>query len=312
MNLTIPNPRAAARTSGFTLVEALVVSGTLVILCGSMIMCNLYGLSMSVRQQIWLSCSDDAAKALGKMMTDIRAGASNTVGNGNLSGFTPAAIGGWQQGNALMIYQANTNGITNGWWVMYYYDPASSNLFRTNYNGTNSGSLDLVTANMREIGAPAYTEEELAFAREVGASVPREQKIARLRTGALPDSEDLADVDLNRRIYDPYAAERKGGASSDVAEVAWNLPTVEFSTTAFVTGVPGHSWQHAACAGTSIGRKSTLFASRVMAGTVLDLLTQPELTAKAWEEWRCRMKGRQYKSPLPMDLKPPLDQLPSQ
>jgi hypothetical protein len=148
MNLTIPNPRAAARTSGFTLVEALVVSGTLVILCGSMIMCNLYGLSMSVRQQIWLSCSDDAAKALGKMMTDIRAGASNTVGNGNLSGFTPAAIGGWQQGNALMIYQANTNGLTNGTWVMYYYDPASSNLFRTNYNGASPGSFDMVTANM--------------------------------------------------------------------------------------------------------------------------------------------------------------------
>ena len=181
------------------------------------------------------------------------------------------------------------------------------------HNGMQNCVLaDLVTANMREIGAPVYTEEELAFAREVGASVPREQKIARLRTGPLPDWEQLADVDLNRRIYDPYAAERKGGGSTDVADVAWNLPTVEFGTTAFVTGVPGHSWQHAACAGMSIGRKSTLFASRVMAGAVLDLLTRPELTAKAWEEWRCKMKGRQYKSPLQMDLKPPLDQLPSQ
>lgn len=30
---------------------------------------------------------------------------------------------------------------------MYYYDAASSNLFRTNYNGANPGSFDMVTAN---------------------------------------------------------------------------------------------------------------------------------------------------------------------
>ena len=181
------------------------------------------------------------------------------------------------------------------------------------HNGVQNRVLaDLVTANMREIGAPEYTKEELAFARKVGESVPREQKIARLRAGPLPDWEELVEVDLNRRIYNPYAVDRKGGGSSDVAEVAWNLPTVEFGTAAVVTGVPGHSWQVAACAGTDIGRKSTLFASRVMAATVLELLTQPALTAKAWEEWRRQTKGIEYKSPLPTDLKPPLDQLPSQ
>jgi prepilin-type N-terminal cleavage/methylation domain-containing protein len=141
------NPCAARPRSGFTLVEVVVVMATLVILCGSIIMCNLYGLSMSVRQQIWLSASDDAAQALGKMMTDIRAGASNDVGNGNLNGFTNAGSNIWQQGNALKIYQANTNGVTNGAWVMYYYDPPSSNLYRTNFTGSN-GDFDMVTANM--------------------------------------------------------------------------------------------------------------------------------------------------------------------
>jgi len=42
---------AVRERSGFTLVEALVVMATLVLLCGSIIMCNLYGVSMASRQQ---------------------------------------------------------------------------------------------------------------------------------------------------------------------------------------------------------------------------------------------------------------------
>jgi hypothetical protein len=149
MKVNFSNSVATGQRSGFTAIEALVVMATLVLLCGSIIMCNLFGVSMAVRQQIWLSASDDAAQALGKMMTDIRAGASNVVGSGNLAGFTPAPTTNWQQGNALKIYGANTNGITNGTYVMYYYDPASSNLCRTNWNGVNqTGDFDLITANM--------------------------------------------------------------------------------------------------------------------------------------------------------------------
>ena len=147
MKMRLSHATATGQRSGFTMVEMMVVMVTLVILCGSLIMCNLFGLSMAVRQQIWLSASDDSAQVLGKLMTDIRSGASNYVGNGNLGGFTNAGSNGWQQGNALMIYQANTNGLPNGAWVMYYYDPPSSNLYRTNYTGSN-GDFKTVTANM--------------------------------------------------------------------------------------------------------------------------------------------------------------------
>lgn len=69
--------------------------------------------------------------------------------------------------------------------------------------------------------------------------------------------------------------------------------------------------RNVASGGTSIGHKSSIFASKVMATTVLDLLTRPEALKKAKEEWKERMKDLVYKSPLPPDLKPPLDQLPS-
>jgi type II secretory pathway pseudopilin PulG len=147
MKLALPKPEILGRRSGFTLMEAVVVMGTLVILIGSMIMCNLFGLSMSVRQQIWLSASDDAGHALGTLMTDIRTGASNYVGSGNLGGFTNCADNSAQVGNALKIWVNTTNGGTNIPWILYYYDTVSNNLIRTNYTGSNYGDFKLVSAN---------------------------------------------------------------------------------------------------------------------------------------------------------------------
>ena len=181
------------------------------------------------------------------------------------------------------------------------------------HNGMPNRVLaELIVSNMREIGAPTYTEEELEFAKELAKSIPRKQKMAMLRRMAeqIPDAMELMDVDLNTKIYDPYGEGRKGGGSSDVADVAWNMPTQQFSTTMFIVGSPGHSWQNVASGGTSIGQKSSIFASKVMAATVIDLLTKPEVSKKAKEDWKERMKDLTYKSPLPPDLKPPLDQLP--
>lgn len=178
------------------------------------------------------------------------------------------------------------------------------------HNGLPNRTLgEAIVANMKEIGAPEYTEEELKFAKELGETIPQEQKRASLERSYLPDAMKLMDVDLNTNIYDPYGEERKGGGSSDVADVAWNMPTMQFGTAGFITGAPGHSWQHVASIGSSIGHKSSIFASKIMATTVLDLLRKPELLQKAKEEWEERMEGRTYESPLPEDLEPPLDQL---
>lgn len=173
----------------------------------------------------------------------------------------------------------------------------------------NRPLAEMVVANMRAIGAPTYTEAEEAFAAQIAESVSPEAKRAILRKSHLPDAMDLIDVNLNTRIYDPYGEGVVSGGSTDVAEVSWNTPTVEFSTTCFVVAMPGHSWQHTAVSGTSIGHKSSLFAAKVMASTTLDLLTDPEARQRVREDWEARMAGRTYTSPLPPDLAPPLDQL---
>ena len=178
------------------------------------------------------------------------------------------------------------------------------------HNGMENRLLgEIAIDNMRLVGAPEYSEEEEKFAEELAKSIPREKKKIGLIKSHLPDAMELMDVNLNSKIYDPIGEGEKGGGSSDVADVAWNTPTVQFRTVYTIVGAPGHSWQNVASNGTSIGHKSTIFASKVMAGSVIDLMHKPELLLKAKEEWKRQMMGREYKSPLPEGSKPPLDQL---
>jgi aminobenzoyl-glutamate utilization protein B len=176
------------------------------------------------------------------------------------------------------------------------------------YNVLPSKALsELVILNMREIGAPEYTEEELEFAGKIAETVPREQKRDALRKRKVPNWERYMDVDLVTDILDPWDEGEVSAGSTDVSDVSWNTPTMEFSTTAFVLGAPGHSWQHVACSGTSIGHKSLLFAAKVIAGSALDLITKQEMLKRAQDEFKDRMKGRKYKCPIPDELQPPLE-----
>jgi aminobenzoyl-glutamate utilization protein B len=176
------------------------------------------------------------------------------------------------------------------------------------YNLLPSKTLSgVVVGNMREVGSPSYNEEELAFAKKIAETVPREQKIDNLRKAKLPNWERYVDVDLVTDILDPWNEGEVSGGSTDVSDVSWKTPTMEFGTTTFVLGAPGHSWQAVACSGTSIGHKSLIFAAKTMAGSTLDLLTKPELLKKAKEEHEEKMKGRVYRCPIPDDINPPLE-----
>ena len=177
------------------------------------------------------------------------------------------------------------------------------------YNKIPSRTLsELVTANMREIGSPEYTEEEMEFAEELAKSISPGAKRDSLWKSKRPGWEELLDVTLDRTIPDAWNEGEVSHGSTDVSDVSWQIPTMEFGTTTYALGGPGHSWQNAAMSGTSIGHKSLVFASKVIAASAIDLLTRPELLKKAWEEHGERLRGKTYKSPVPPEAKPPLDQ----
>jgi len=171
----------------------------------------------------------------------------------------------------------------------------------------NKAMSDVVLVNMREIGPPDYSEEELEFARKIAETVPKDQKRDALRKIELPNWEKYMDVHLVQEVIDPWDEGKVMAGSTDVSDVSWKMPTMEFGTTTFVLGAPGHSWQAVACSGMSIGHKSLVFAAKTIAGAAFDLMTKPELLKRAQDEFKERLRGRTYKCPIPDDVQPPLE-----
>ena len=110
-------------------------------------------------------------------------------------------------------------------------------------------------------------------------------------------------------MVEPYTfnSSTRGGGSTDVGDVSWVVPTAGFGTATYVPGTPGHSWQAASCAGTSIGLKWMLNAAKTLALTTHSLFTNTKLVEEAKKEFY-KKRGLSYNyDPLVGDRKPALN-----
>jgi len=171
----------------------------------------------------------------------------------------------------------------------------------------NKTLAELVVKNMRGIGLPKYSDEDMQFASEISKTIPSESKVQELKKTGRPGWQALTDKVIDDEIPDPWGEEILSHGSTDVADVSWQAPTVEFGTATWVLGTTGHSWQSTAQSAAGIGDKSLIFAAKVMVGTIVDLLTAPNILVKAKEEHKARIAKKEYRSPIPPDSKPRLD-----
>ena len=143
-------------------------------------------------------------------------------------------------------------------------------------------------ANLERVGGVVYDEAERAFAEMIQGTL----------VNAIP-LESAAEV----QTYMP----RKGGGSTDVADVSWVVPTVGISTATWVPGTPAHSWQAIAAGGMSIGEKGMIVAAKTLALTAVDLFMDAELLVAATAEYRERVGPDFEYVSLVGDRDPPLD-----
>jgi type II secretory pathway pseudopilin PulG len=156
MRTHVPHSQFLRRQAAFTLVETLIVMTTLVIIIGSVIMCNLFGLSMATRQQIWMDATDDSAQAISVLMGDVRSAVTLAVGSYSSGTFTTNATTNQQSGNALMVYTTtNTTPC-----VLYYYSTTTSNLTRLYTDPNGNGSSTTVPSDpiTNDLTHPIFTE----------------------------------------------------------------------------------------------------------------------------------------------------------
>ena len=136
----LPCGRCHRRESGFTLTELMVAMAVFMMVIGGVIYVHLFGLRMNEMVKAKLGASDDARKAISKMVSEIRAAGIVRVGSGSLGSFNEAPFGTKQEGNAIQIYPLKGNTNT---FLRYFWDSSDTRLKRTE-NGTNAV---LVVAN---------------------------------------------------------------------------------------------------------------------------------------------------------------------
>ena len=167
-------------------------------------------------------------------------------------------------------------------------------------------------ANLCAAPLPDYTPEELAYARELIASFPAPPQSVAAQYADVLTAEQIDYVNfasengaapLNRFVVPLYHSDRVHMGSTDVGDVSWQTPTVQLYAVCQPSGSPGHSWQNVACGKSTLAYKGMLYAGKALAGLAVDLLTQPELLARAKEEHKKKTAGG-YVCPIPPDAVP--------
>jgi len=154
----------------------------------------------------------------------------------------------------------------------------------------NKTLAEAMQINLEKVGGVSYTQADLNFAKKIEPSF----------IGAKVEVATAATV---RPLS--YINEGNSG-STDVGDVSYALPTVGLRAATWVPGTPAHSWQAVAAGGTEIGTKGMLVASKTMALTAIDLMSNPLLLAKAMEEF-IKSKGDYKYKALLGDIKPALN-----
>jgi aminobenzoyl-glutamate utilization protein B len=140
----------------------------------------------------------------------------------------------------------------------------------------NDALTALLQANLERVGGYRYSAEEQAFAETLLRTLPE---------GGLP---------LGSQEGVQPGTVTPSGASTDMGDVSWNVPTVQLTAATWVPGTPAHSWQAVAAGGTGIGVKGLLLAAKVMAMAAMDLFRDPSLLAAARIEFETRRGGQTY------------------
>ena len=147
---------------------------------------------------------------------------------------------------------------------------------------------EAIQKNVETVGLPVWSEEEARFAKELQKSV-----------GA-------KEVGLETQVR-PFRAGGQTTASNDIGDITWNVPTGVLHFPSSVPGVLYHHWKAAVTPTSSIAHKGMVAGTKVLAGSVLDLITSPDLLARTRAQFADDTKETKYFSLLPADAKPPLD-----
>ena len=147
---------------------------------------------------------------------------------------------------------------------------------------------EAIQTNIEAVGVPKWTEQEQAFARDFQKAA--ERPLVGLRTQPIP-----------------LGGRAQATSSNDNGDVSWVVPAGLLNFPASVPGIAYHEWKAAVTPVSSISHQGQVAGAKVLAASIIDLLTSPELLQKARAEFELEAKKTPYFSLVPPDAKPDVE-----
>lgn len=156
----------------------------------------------------------------------------------------------------------------------------------------NRPLAEAAKANIDKVGLPKWSADEQAFAKAVQKNLGAPQK------GLATQLDKLAT---------PVEKPESGG-SDDIGDISWTLPTVSIYYPANIPELPGHHWSNAISMATPVAHKGVVAGSKVVAMTMVDVLTRPDLRAQSKDYFvKVQTKDQKYVPMLAVTDKPPIE-----
>ena len=163
----------------------------------------------------------------------------------------------YETGNSIAEAAAKMTGTTVTRKVLGYAAP----------NFGNKPLAEAAYANMQAVGMPQWSAADQAFAKAV--QVNNRLKVEPLRSAVAPLSTPESRTGFGM------------GASDDIGDVMWAVPTVTIFYPANIPNAIGHHVTSAMAMATPIAHKGTMVGAKAVAMTVLDIMTTPKLVKDA-------------------------------
>ena len=172
---------------------------------------------------------------------------------------------------------------------------------------------EVLQKNLEEVEREPYTEAELEFAKKLagtygGGELDVQDLLKRYEKSRKAEVEAFLNAHKDDVICDYIVplkdTETVMAGSTDVGDVSWVCPTAQINAVTEAAGTPGHSWQQVSQGKSSIAHKGMLFAGKVMAGAIIDVLEDQRLIGEAKDELKKRVGEAGYVAPIPKDVRP--------
>lgn len=164
---------------------------------------------------------------------------------------------------------------------------------------------------LSHFGTPEWNSEELAFAKQIQATLTPNDRQNSLNNIAATGGENGKVFALRHREtvlaneVAPYAAtDNVLAASTDVGDVSWKLPVAQCFSPCFAVGTPLHTWQLVSQGRTSIAHKGMLLAAKTMAATTVNLFIDSGLLQECQQEHQQVTDTQPYHCPIPKNVTP--------